>query len=78
MEQIPPFWWTWRQPSVTIASDFSPGTTKQGNDKEADSSSGEQGRKEMAAEKPNAVIWISTHSADDAVGNVIFPLYSRE
>jgi hypothetical protein len=82
MEQIPPFWWTWSQPSVIVASDSSKSATGQGNDEEADSSSEEQGRRERvvrdAAGNGDAVIWISTHSADDAVGNVILPLYSRE
>ena len=76
---IPPFWWTWYQPSVTKAPDAS-GSSGPENEDEADSSADKQGDRPAGggAENGDAVIWISTHTADDAVGHVILPLYSRE
>ena len=70
---IPPFWWTWYQPSATIDPDAS-GSARPEHEGEAGSSSDKQGDSPAG----DAVIWISTHTADDAVGNVILPLYSRE
>lgn len=77
MEQIPPFWWMWFQPAPTSASDSS--TAADSEDKDTDKSGGSLEEEERDPERSNdPVIWVSTHSADNAVGNVIVPLYSRE